>query len=243
MTDAIKFPKTPRLTHILAEDVFPAWRHHTAVVEEKVDGANVGIWFEDEELRLQSRGHVLQGGAGERQFAPLHAWAAERRERLYTTLGNRSVLYGEWCFAVNKSFYDALPDWFIGYDVLDRTTNQFLATPARDTLLTGCGVSPVPRIWTGQFGKAPAFTSFLGPSRFKTRHWRDAFTRESDRAGVKNSMAETDNSDWMEGIYIRIEDPIHVVARMKLHREGYQKVRNDHWRQRPLIRNVRQTIP
>jgi hypothetical protein len=49
-------------------------------------------------------------------------------------------------------------------------------------------------------------------------------------------MAETDDSDWMEGVYIRVEDS-KVVGRMKLHREGYDKVRSDGWRRRPVIEN------
>lgn len=77
MPEAIRFPKTPRLSAVLAEDVHRLWRHLTTVVEEKVDGAN-GVWFDGESLRLQSRGHVLRGGAGEAQFAPLHTCPSSR---------------------------------------------------------------------------------------------------------------------------------------------------------------------
>ena len=39
------------------------------VLEEKVDGANCGVSFdEDGTLMLQSRGHFLNGGYGERLF-------------------------------------------------------------------------------------------------------------------------------------------------------------------------------
>jgi hypothetical protein len=221
----------------MAEDL-EHWRHYNAVAEEKIDGANVGIWFDNDfNLKLQSRGHVLHGGAGERQFAPFHGWAAGRHEALEKTLTTRYVLYGEWCFAKNKSYYDILPDWFIGYDVLDRETDTFLATSARDIILIACQVSIVPRLWSGVFSKAPAFGSFLGPSHFKTKHWREVLVQEAARACVKNPMAETDNSDWMEGVYVRVEDDSTVIGRMKLHRDGYGKVSSEHWRQLPLIRN------
>lgn len=238
MSDAIKFPKTPRLAAVLSEDIFRTWRHHTAVVEEKVDGANVGLWFDDDALQLQSRGHVLRGGAGERQFAAFHGWAAERQGALLKALGSRFVLYGEWCFAKNKAFYDALPDWFIGYDLLDRESGRFMTTPFRDVLLKCCGIHIVPRLWTGPFSKT-TFGSFLGPSRLKTPKWREALAREAEKVGIKNPWTETDDSDWMEGVYVRVEDTGGVVARMKLHRDGYEKVRNDHWKEHPLIRNVR----
>jgi hypothetical protein len=93
-------------------------------------------------------------------------------------------------------------------------------------------------LWTGAFGKAPAFASLLGPSRCKTSAWREALAREAQRSGAKDLMSDMDDSDWMEGVYVRVEDERGVVARMKLHRPGFDKVRSDDWRRRPLIRNV-----
>ena len=46
------------------------------VLEEKVDGANCGVSFgQDQKMYLQSRGHFLTGGYGERQKI------TDRRER------------------------------------------------------------------------------------------------------------------------------------------------------------------
>jgi hypothetical protein len=160
-------------------------------------------------------------------------------DALRDALGDRYVLYGEWCFAKHKAFYDALPDWFIGYDVLDRPSERFLGVRARDEVLTRANVSIVARLWSGQFGKAPAFGSFTGPSRYKTSRWREALAESIAllRVPLAAIMPETDDSDWMEGVYVRVEDGSGIVGRMKAHREGYTKVLSDHWRDRPLIRN------
>lgn len=233
----IRFPKTPRLAEILKEDVHKRWRSLHTVVEEKVDGANVGIWFHPEKgLQLQSRGHVLRGGAGEAQFAPFHAWAWERATALRQALGTERLLYGEWCFAKNRAFYDALPDWFLGFDILDMTSGTFLPTPARDALLRAAGVLAVPRLWSGPYGKAGAFASHLGPSKLKTPRWRDALAEEASRAKVRDIMSETDDTHWMEGVYIRVETADQVIARVKLHRDGFEKVR-DGWGEHALVRN------
>jgi hypothetical protein len=238
MGDAIKFPKTPRLTSLATEDIYEAWKHaRVVVVEEKVDGANVGIWFEEGEIRLQSRGHILRGGLSERQFAPFHGWAAERVDALRDALGCRYVLYGEWCFAKHKAYYDALPDWLLGYDVFDRERERFLGVAHRDDLLAACDVVVVSCLWSGPFGKAPAFGSFIGKSFYKTPAWRSVLAEEAKRVGITRPMDETDDSDWMEGVYVRVEDAQGIIGRMKAHREGYAKVRNDHWRNRPLLRN------
>ena len=238
MTNAIRFPKTPRLRELSTQDIHRLWKRHSVVVEEKIDGANVGVWFDGEELRLQSRGHVLHGGAGERQFSAFHGWAGGRYQELLGALGQRYVLYGEWCWAKHRAFYDALPDWFLGFDVQDRYTGIRLATGPRNAILESCRITSVPRIWSGTFGKAPAFSSYLGLSSLKTPRWREGLLREAARSGVRDPMPETDNSDWMEGIYIRVEDASGLVASAKLHREGFEKVRNDSWKERPLIKNI-----
>src|SRR5581483_859523 len=112
------------------------------VVEEKVDGANAGVSFdEDGALRLQSRGHFLRGGGDERQFSVFKAWANARAHALRPVLGARYVLYGEWLYAKHTVFYDALPHFFLEFDVLDTRENVFLTTPARQSLLFGTPVA------------------------------------------------------------------------------------------------------
>jgi len=218
-----------------------AWARCEAIVEEKVDGANVGVWFDGGEIRLQSRGHVLRGGAHERQFAALHGWALQRERALRDALGDNLVLYGEWCFAKHRAFYDALPDWLLGFDILDRGSGEFLSTARRNRVLATCDVTAVACLWHGPFGKASAFGSLIGPSRYKTPKWREALSREAANAGVRDPMRDTDDSEDMEGVYVRIDDGQRVIGRMKLHREPFEKVRSDEWRSRPLIRNARRS--
>lgn len=244
MSEAIKFPKTPRLTEVMREDVPAEWRDAHAIVEEKVDGANVGLWIDTADLgvlRLQSRGHILRGGAGEEQFSALHRWAAERLDVLRETLTDRYVLYGEWCFAKHRAFYDALPDWFLGIDVLDRTSGKFLGAMERNRIMAVCRVRPVVHLWSGRFMRAPAFGSFLGPSRYKTDKWRDALSTEAALRGnihfVREVWRETDDSNDAEGVYVRVELDGYVVGRMKAHRPGFEKVRSDTWNEHAIVRN------
>lgn len=69
------------------------------VLEEKVDGANSGISFDENgNLLLQSRGHFLNGGYGEKQFSLFKMWANSFKNELYKILGNRYIMYGEWLY-------------------------------------------------------------------------------------------------------------------------------------------------
>ncbi len=61
------------------------------------------------------------------------------------------------------------------------------------------------------------------------------------KAGMAEHYAdsETDDSLLMEGVYIKVEDPEHVVGRMKVLRADYEKVKTDDrkWGRRPLFPN------
>jgi ATP-dependent RNA circularization protein (DNA/RNA ligase family) len=120
------------------------------VIEEKLDGANVAVSFTPGgELLLQSRGHYLSGGAGERQFNLFKRWATGHERTLLGLLEDRYVMYGEWMFAKHSVWYDRLPHWFCEFDIHDRETGQFLSTPRRRALLADSPVLSVPVLYEG----------------------------------------------------------------------------------------------
>ena len=115
-----KYPKTMHLeqSRLQSGDAqerikFSSLLGKIIVIEEKVDGANAGISFERGELRLQSRGHYLTGGARERHYELFKREGAEKRDELYSILGERFILFGEWLYAKHKVYYDALPSLFL----------------------------------------------------------------------------------------------------------------------------------
>ena len=100
-------------------------RDSDLVVEEKVDGANSGISFNASgDLFLQSRGHFLTGGGRERHFSLFKTWANVHAPRFRDVIGSRFIIYGEWLYAKHTVFYDALPAYFMEFDVFDRETGQ-----------------------------------------------------------------------------------------------------------------------
>ena len=231
-----KFPKTPRIESVIQqENVHQDWRHLNAVIQEKVDGANAGISFEDGALKLQSRGHYLTGGPRERQFDLFKRWAHKHAVYLYSVLRERYVLYGEWMYAKHHVFYDALPHYFLAYDLFDKENGRFFSTSRMRNRLDGDVISFVPTLHGAKFGKVNNFTQYIGPSRFKTVDWRENLIAT---AGDKE-LEHTDQTQLMEGIYVRIEDDEWVVGRMKHPREEFTKVVGDdsHWMTRYIIVN------
>jgi hypothetical protein len=246
-----KYPRTPHLEDSrlqpgdegLGGVPFATVAGRFLVVEEKVDGANAGLCFDaDGRLHLQSRGHFLTGGPREKHFNLFKQWAHGHVEALRPVLGTRFVLYGEWLYAKHTIFYDRLPHYFLEFDVLDTDTGDFLSTERRRQLLAGLPLVPVPVLWSGMARTMDELRGLIGPSLHKSPDWRERLTeacavRKIDADQVWN---ETDRSDLMEGLYIKVEEGGHVVERSKYIRASFLTAVLDsgsHWLKRPIVPN------
>jgi len=180
-------------------------------VEEKVDGANVGVSFDAEgNLWLQSRGHYLSGG-DHAQFSLLWPWAYERRDVLWGALGERLILFGEWCYARHSIAYDALPDYLLAFDVYDREARRFYNVARRDALVGRIGLELVPRVYSGVLRDLSALRGLLG---------------ESAVGAVP-----------VEGLYVRVDSGEWLEHRAKLVRAEFAQAIGQHWSARVVEPN------
>jgi hypothetical protein len=182
------------------------------VIEEKIDGANIGITFDLSGLpTIQNRGTVLSDGA-HLQFQPLWRWLYTHQPKLASALEDRLILYGEWCFAVHSVRYNRLPDWFLAFDVYEKSAARFWSSDRRDSLVRSLGMYSVPILGAGIYS-LPKLKSLLMRSRSR--------------------YADTP----MEGLYIRAEKDGWLLERSKLVRPEFVQSINQHWTSRPLVRN------
>ena len=246
--------KYPRTRHIEGsrlgpgdEDLeaarFAEIRDRFLVVEEKIDGANCAVSFDARgALLLQSRSHYLTGGAREKHFAALKPWAHAHSAALRDVLGARYVMYGEWVYAKHTVFYDALPHYFLEFDVLDTEDGTFLSTERRRALLGGLPVTSVPVLAERAFRSLDELVAHVGPSRFKTATWRERLARAAEELGLDADriVRETDPSDEMEGLYLKVEEGGSVTGRFKWVRRSFLTSVVDsgsHWLARPIVPN------
>lgn len=251
----MKMHKYPRTRHLQGsrlqpgdEDLdsvpFEALRGRHVVVEEKLDGANAGIRFDATgRVCLQSRGHFLSGGPREKHFNLFKQWANVVGPALHGRLGERYALYGEWLYARHTVYYDRLPHYLFEFDVLDVTTGAFLSTARRRALLEGLPVVPVPVLYEGVATAPQDLPDLVGPSRFKGPRWRQRLVEEAAARGLDVALAlrETDPSDRMEGLYVKVEEDGRVVERYKWVRADFLTAVLDsgtHWLRRPIIPNA-----
>jgi len=174
-------------------------------VEEKIDGASVGMALVDGQPLIRNRDHVLRKGylkdtAAKVQFRPLWGWFYEHLA-CFEALAMHGALsvYGEWCLARHGLAYDTLPDWFIAYDLFDQEAERFISPVLARTWLEDAGFS-LPRLH---------HQGYLPESNYALLgHW----------ASQPGAWTET---GMAEGVYVKTFDAQHVTGRFKLVRPGF----------------------
>ena len=250
MERIVKYPRTPHLVgsklqagdEDISQIPFSQIAGKNLVVEEKVDGANTAISFSAEgELLLQSRGHFLTGGYRERHYDLFKVFAAERRAELYKLLGSRYILYGEWLYAKHKVYYDALPAYFLEFDIFDKERSVFLDTQTRREMLDGSSVQSAPVLASGVFKTQKELLKLLGRSLFVSEKREENLRLELAKKGIEAGQVldETDLSGLAEGLYIKVEEGGVVKNRLKYVRYGYTQVKptEGEWLNKPIIPN------
>ncbi len=247
--------KYPRTRHIegsrkqsgdedLKSVAFDEVRGRYLVLEEKVDGANCGISFgADGRMYLQSRGHFLNGGYGERQFDLFKLWAGCFEERLRQLLGKRYIMYGEWLYAKHTVFYDSLPHYFMEFDIFDKEEEKFFSTRKRREFLREASfISSVRVLDMGYYKSCEEIAKWVGASLFISEEREQNFLLQCRKGGVEPETArrQTDLTGIMEGIYIKVEEGDYVIDRLKYVRTSFLNRILDsesHWMNRPMVAN------
>lgn len=200
---------SPRDDKVLSPSETAALLAGNVVVEEKLDGANLGLSIaHDGSLRAQNRGqYLVEPHAG--QFARLPAWLAQHGEGLRAVLTPNLMLFGEWCAARHSLDYAALPDWFLIFDVYDRSASRFWTSARRNELAATLGLSTVPRLLEG---------------RYTLAQLKEVLSRQQSQF----------RQGTLEGMVIRRESAQWCEARAKLVRPDFTQTITEHWSRRRI---------
>lgn len=215
------------------------------VVEEKMDGANCAISFDEGgRLQLQSRGHYLIGGERERQFHLLKTWAHRYTLELGAALTDRYVMYGEWLYAKHTVFYTDLPHYFMEFDILDKLDGVFLSTARRRDFLSQLPfVISVKVLHEGPVQNMQTLKNLIGPSYFIKQDQKVFLEKMCTERGLDFTrvLQETETSGLMEGLYLKVEEEGVVKERYKYVRGDFLQTiveAESHWLDRPMLPNA-----
>lgn len=219
MTDFFRFPHTPHIAwlapdaprddKVLSSAEASEILAGEVVLEEKLDGANLGFSVSpDGTVRAQNRGQYL-GTPFQGQFGRLAQWLPLHEEKLFGGLGTHLMAFGEWCAARHSLDYAALPDWWLLFDVYDRSSGLFWSTHRRNAWAAQNGFATVPELYRGK----------LDMKRL-------------------TQLVQTTSSQYrtgpLEGIVIRRENADCLQQRAKLVRADFTQAIESHWRSRTL---------
>jgi len=220
------FPRTPHLPHnpnaesddIIATNVEVRPLFTKLVnIEEKIDGASVGITSFEGNPVIRNREHVLnkaysKNTAAKKQFASIWNWFYKNKDKFkrLASMGPYSV-YGEWCIAQHGIFYNKLPDWFIAYDIYNYEQDKFISPVLARVWLNDLGFSTAPLIFQGQF--------------------IDGYDELAAWAKLPSKFSDSDS----EGIYLKIYDDEQVLNRFKMVQPNFE--RGKFWNPKAYTKN------
>ncbi|OBZ68566.1 hypothetical protein A0H81_11574 [Grifola frondosa] len=157
LSPPISLLKFPRTAHILnlgsasSDDIvssMPLFPDGTnVVITEKVDGANMGFSLSADrsQILVQNRSHYINPTSHE-QFKKLGLWLDRRRDDLHRVLDRdpyfpqHYILYEEWLAATHSMEHTWHPDWFMAFDLYDRSSGQWMDRTTLETLLLDTGI-------------------------------------------------------------------------------------------------------
>lgn len=219
-----RFPHTPHLDwlgegaprddKVLGDSEATFLLSGPVVVEEKLDGANLGFSMDAHgRLQVQNRGsYLVKPFPG--QFGPLTQWLELHEETLLAQMPSDVILFGEWCAARHSLPYTSLPDWFLVFDVYDRIAGKFWSTSRRNALSAELELPVVPSLPNGRTTKQALQT-------------------------LLSEMQSRFADGPLEGIVIRREESQWLQSRAKLVRPDFTQAIDAHWRSRRIEWNRR----
>ncbi|WVQ63730.1 uncharacterized protein L199_001883 [Kwoniella botswanensis] len=188
------------------------------IITEKIDGANMGLSLSPDRSKIivQNRSHYINPTSHE-QFKKLGYWVETHRDKLIRLLGRdeyfaeRYLLFGEWMYATHSICYTNLPDWFIAFDLYDRSTNAFVDRKTLQSLLVlyQCDILLVPIM--KELDRTPTDEQLKGMVQRQSNFW----------------------DGRVEGIYVKWEYGGVVRKRGKVVRSDFI-AGNEHWMKRNL---------
>ena len=194
---------------MMSKDDIQALITGKVTIEEKIDGANVGIigvhqseFSSETPFRLQKRSSLVDFSEHE-QFNRFKAWAMERWSNWFK-LRKGIVVYGEFMWATHHIFYDSLPDWFVCFDVL--VDGKFFRRQEKEEFCKELNIEIVPLVYEGYIDNILHLESFIrGKSAYSSDHDREGIVVKNYRKQMRGKIVvpefvkelNEDGTHWM----------------------------------------------
>jgi len=174
-------------------------------VQEKIDGANCGMAYIDKHPVVRNRTKILRKGQelknpSAAQFASAWNWMHTNKS-LFLALDQHGPysVYGEWMIQQHGMEYDALPDWFIAFDVYDYEKGYYIDPKKADEVLRACGFFVIPTL---VYGKILSYKVL---------------------EELANGLSEYTVGAKREGIIVKVSNGEAITTKFKMVRQGFEQ--------------------
>ncbi len=206
------YPRIPHLPHnpnvgvgdiIASNDTTKIiWTSNNVSIQEKLDGANLAITFEDGHPILRNRDKFLSKAtikktSAKQQFKYAWNWVYENKAKFLQA--NDYSFYGEWVWAAHGIHYDNITDWYYVYDVLDKNKKLFLDTKEAQKITEDIGLNFIKPVF---YGAVKGYEELVSLAEEKT-----SFATNGQR----------------EGIVVKVSDGKYIINLFKMVRTGYEQ--------------------
>ena len=205
-------------------------RDVTVTVEEKVDGANVGISFDENySAQVQNRSHVVNSST-HRQFSTLDTWLESNMSDLVRVLEpGYDILFGEWVYAKHSIHYTKLPSYFVAFDIYRGKEGRFLSARERNKVLSETNIACVRNIFTGKLTRDRLFELLNTQSVYYEGQVEGLYLRvDEDEQSSKGEEATT-NSEQTTPFNVR---------RAKIVSSNFNQGIEEQWTKQKFTKNV-----
>jgi atypical dual specificity phosphatase len=217
--DIIKFPRTKHLHNLgsasrddllLSGDEIEGFLNCMVYLEEKIDGANLGLSVKDNKIIAQNRSHYVNS-AYHAQFKLLDKWIFDHSQDLWEILGdNTKVLYGEWVYAKHSIEYTDLPDYFIAFDIYDIVEQRFYSRSRVEKVLAPTSIRLIPIVKYDKFKNIQEMVNLIqSKSMFYDGRIEGVYVRKcndmwlEDRGKIVRNDFICGNQHWAKNILIQ----------------------------------------
>ena len=216
-------------------------KNRIVIVQEKVDGANLGISLtSDFKFVFQNRSSFVTAASGT-QWKALDTWvAAHRHELLEFMEPNRHVLFGEWCRIQHSVFYDQLPDTFVAFDLYDSQAHRPSDSKEKQALAKSKKSSSSNKILSGRFYSHARLQKILQETSIVSVPvlTKQKFDSASQLLELLESQSAYRKTGFLEGIYLRIDGEDYLESRCKLVRPDFVQGIEEHWSKGQPVKNI-----
>ncbi|MBI5610580.1 MAG: RNA ligase family protein [Deltaproteobacteria bacterium] len=179
---------------ILAPDAANLLQSGTFCIEEKLDGFNLAITWDDAGWpQPYARSGKTNGDRGG-QLGLVRAWIAGHAPALQAVLADWPVLYAEWLRLRHSAAYDRLPDWLVVLD-LWHPERGFAPVAIRNALCARAGLAVPQAYATSAWPGSAAVEAFCQHSHYSTGRAEGVILR-NPAGGTQGAVAKCLAADF-----------------------------------------------